>query len=109
MILLDRQIWYLCEAAQRCDRAIYLTVIDVAVVSGRDMIIRADHGDPFLRTRHDVPPESAREENEDVHVERRREGYSPGSILTLKMESGHSRSKLDASTRRTISVARGGS
>jgi len=86
-----------------------LTVIDVAVVSGRDMIIRADHEDPFLRTRHDVPPESAREENGDGHAERRREGHFPGSILALKMESGHSRSKLDASTRRTISVARGGS
>lgn len=43
---LDRQIWYLCEVAQRCDRAIYLTVIDVAVASGRSMIIRVDYEDP---------------------------------------------------------------
>jgi len=79
-------MWYLCEAAQRCERAIYLTVIDVAVVSVRDIIIRADYEDPFLRTRHDVPPESAREENGDEYAGRRRVGYSPGSILALKME-----------------------
>ena len=61
-------------------------MIDVAVVSARDIIIRADHEDPFLRTRHDVPPESAREENGDEYAGRRRVGYSPGSILALKME-----------------------
>lgn len=43
------------KSHKECDPAIYLTVIDVAVVSGRDMIIRADHEDPFLRTRHNVP------------------------------------------------------
>lgn len=75
------------------------------------MIIRADYEDPLLRTRHGVSTESAKRgktETDTQGATGERDTLSGIDLSSPKMKSGHSRSKLDASTRRTIfSVARG--
>lgn len=79
-------------------RAIYLTtLIDLAVVSDRDVII---HEDPFLWTCHNIPSESAKEQQRRIRRMMERTLFQEQSIP--KMKSGHFLSKLDASTHRTI-------
>lgn len=59
-------------------RAIYLTtLIDQAVVSDRDVII---HEDPFLRTCHNIPAESARGSAATSTQDDGEKHFSPGTI-----------------------------